>query len=120
MAEDVLDVLEAAYRLDGDDRRWLDRVARAVRTQLDPRHAGVFAFFYELDSDGSVRVNTPLSYDVPPPYDAIGPAVPSGLPAWYVRQTFAQHPCGSAVHTGSTRARTLVRTQLRAAFGAIG
>jgi DNA-binding CsgD family transcriptional regulator len=120
MAEDVLDVLEAAYRLEGDDRSWLDRVSRAVRAQIDPRHVGVFAFFYELTSEGVVRVHTPLTYDVLPPYDVVGPAVPSKLPPWYVRQTFAQYPCATATHSGSTQARALTRTALRTAFGEIG
>jgi DNA-binding CsgD family transcriptional regulator len=37
-----------------------------------------------------------------------------------VRETYAQHPCASAMNTGSPRARTLSRTQMSAAFGAIG
>ncbi len=120
MADDVLDVLEAAYRLDGDDRQWLDRVARAVRAQLDPRRVGVFAFFYELSSAGVVTVNTPLSYDLPPPFTEIGAAIPTGLPAWYVRETFARHPCASAAYTGSARARAFTRNSLRESFKMIG
>jgi DNA-binding CsgD family transcriptional regulator len=120
VADDVLDVLEAGYRLDGDDRQWLDRVARAVQKQLDPHRVGVLSFVYELSSAGKVTPSHLLSYDVPEPFASIGGSIPTGLPAWYVRETFAQHPCASAVHTGSARARTLARTSMKQAFAPIG
>lgn len=120
MAEDVLAVLEAAYRLDGDDAAWLDRVARTVQKQLDLRRHGTFAFFYELGSDGVVRTQTPVSLEVPPPFDRDVVRIPEALPPWYVRETFARHPCNSALHTGSARARALTRMQLPQTLGPIG
>jgi DNA-binding CsgD family transcriptional regulator len=120
VADDVLDVLGSAYHLDGDDKSWLDQVARAVQRHLDPRHVGIFSFFYELTSDGRVTTSHERSYDMPEPLGALGGKIASGLPPWYVRQTFAQHPCGSAVHTGNARARTLARTQMQAAFASVG
>jgi DNA-binding CsgD family transcriptional regulator len=120
VADDVLDVLESAYRLDGDDDSWLDRVARAAQRHIDPRRHGMISFFYQLGSDGKVAPGKVLSYDVPEPYAAIGGQIPLALPPWYVRETFAQHPCGSAMNTGSKRAREMARTQMKEAFAAIG
>lgn len=120
MAEDIFGVLEAGYRLDGDDAQWLDGVARAVQKQLDPRRNGVLSFLYQLGSDGKITPSNVRSYDVPEPYATIGANIPLALPPWYVRQTFAQHPCASAVHTGTLKARTLSRQQMRQAFGPIG
>ncbi len=120
VADHLLDVLDAAYRLDGDDRQWLDRIARSVQRQIDPRRTGVVSFLYSLSSDGRVTPSNVLSYDVPEPYGAILGQIPLALPPWYVRETFAQHPCGSAVHTGTEQARALARMQMREAFGAIG
>jgi DNA-binding CsgD family transcriptional regulator len=91
-----------------------------VRAQLDPRHVGTFAFFYELSSAGAVRTHTPISFDVPEAFANVAVNIPSGLPSWYVRETFAQHPCGSAINTGSAKARALVRAQLPVAFGSVG
>ena len=120
MADDVLDVLESAYRFDGDDRTWLDRVARAVQRHIDPKHVGVVTFFYQLTSDGHVTPSDVMSYDIDEPYASMLGQVPLSLPPWYVRQTFAQHPCASAVHTGDAPARALSRLSMREAFGKIG
>ena len=120
MVDDVLDVLERAYRLDGDDRDWLDGVARAVGRHIDPRHVGTVAFFYQLDSQGKVTPGDVLSYDVDEPYASILGQVPLALPPWYVRQTFAQYPCASAVHSGDEPARALTRMQMKEVFGKIG
>ncbi|MGZ3408366.1 MAG: hypothetical protein ACXVAN_18075, partial [Polyangia bacterium] len=120
MADDLLEVLEAGYRLDGDDRQWLDRVARAVQKQIDPRRVGVISFLYELSSAGKVTPSNLLSYDVPEPFATICGSIPTGLPPWYVRQTFAQHPCASAVNTGTARARALSRMSMKQAFSSIG
>ncbi|HEY1584608.1 MAG TPA: hypothetical protein VGH63_02905, partial [Polyangia bacterium] len=120
MANDVLDVLESAYRLDGDDESWLDRVARAAQRHIDPRHHGVITFFYQLGSDGTVTPGKALSYDIPEPYATIVGQIPLALPPWYVRETFAQHPCASAMNTGSKRAQELTRTQMKQAVAPIG
>ncbi|HEX8952238.1 MAG TPA: hypothetical protein VF945_10365, partial [Polyangia bacterium] len=120
MANDVLDVLESAYRFDGDDRAWLDGVARCVQRQIDPRHVGVISFFYRLDGDCKVTPGDVLTYDIDEPYAAIAGQIPVALPPWYVRQTFAQHPCASAVNTGDAAARELSRVQMQQAFGAAG
>jgi DNA-binding CsgD family transcriptional regulator len=120
VADDLLDVLEAGYRFDGDDRQWLDRVARAVQRQMDPRHVGVLAFVYELSSDGKVTPGKLLSYDVPEPIATIAANIPTGLPPWYVRETFAQQPFGSAVRTGSAKARALARMSMKQAFADVG
>jgi DNA-binding CsgD family transcriptional regulator len=120
VADDVLDVIESAYRLDGDDASWLDRVARAVRPHLDPRRHGLFSFFYELTSDGRVTTGHARSYDMPEPFASLGGQIASALPAWYVRQTFAQHPCASAMHTGDARAQEFSRAQMTEAFGTVG
>jgi DNA-binding CsgD family transcriptional regulator len=120
VAEDVLDVLESAYRVDGDDRSWLDRVARAAKRHIDPRGAGVVTFFYQLDSDGKVTPAEVMSYDIDEPYATMLGKVPLALPPWYVRQTFSQHPCASAVHAGDEAARSLARMQMREAFGTLG
>lgn len=120
MADDVLDVLESAYRFDGDDRSWLDGIARSVRRHIDPRKVGAISFFYQLDSGGKVTPGDVLSYDVDEPYTSILAQVPGSLPPWYVRQTFAQHPCASAVNTGDANARALARAQMQQAFSAVG
>lgn len=120
MADDVLDVLESAYRFDGDDRSWLDGLARSVRRHLGRDGLGVISFFYQLGSDGKVTPGATLTYDVDEPYASICAQVPLALPPWYVRQTFAQHPCASAANTGDCQARALTRRQIRDAFGPIG
>ena len=120
VADDVLDVLESAYQLGGDDDAWLERVARVAQRHIDPRHRGVIAFFYQLGSDGRVTPGKVLSHDVPTPFVAVAAQIPHALPPWYVRETFAQHPCGSALHTGSTRAQSFTRGQMKQAFASIG
>jgi len=120
MADDVLDVIESAYRFDGDDRSWLDRIARAMQRHIDPRKHGVAAFLYTLGSDGRVTPGDVLCYDIDEPYSTMIGQIPLSLPPWYVRQTFAQHPCASAVHTGDVAARTLTRTSMKEAFGTVG
>jgi len=120
MADDVLDVIESAYRFDGDDRSWLDRIARAMQRHIDPRKHGVAAFLYTLGSDGRVTPGDVLCYDIDEPYSTMIGQIPLSLPPWYVRQTFAQHPCASAAHTGDVAARTLTRTSMKEAFGAVG
>ena len=120
MPADVLDVLENAYRFDGDDAEWLARVGRAMQQQIDPRRVGTVAFLYSLSSAGQVTVNTVRSFDVPDEIAALAGAIPQGLPQWYVRQTFAQVPCESAVHTGNAKARAFCRTSLTTAFSSVG
>ena len=46
-AANPIDVLEAAYQLDGADREWLTRVGEAVRPLIDSGH-GVTAYFFDL------------------------------------------------------------------------
>ena len=60
---DLLGVLEAAYRLDGDDGTWLARVVdRAARAGLD-RGLGVCGMLYDL-TDG-VRIWEPVTRGTP-------------------------------------------------------
>jgi DNA-binding CsgD family transcriptional regulator len=61
---DLVSVIEAAYRLDGDDGTWLARlVDRAARAGLD-RGLGTCGMFYELDGE-RVRVSSPVARGTP-------------------------------------------------------
>ncbi len=61
---DLVSVIEAAYRLDGDDGTWLARlVDRAARAGLD-RGLGTCGMFYELDGD-RVHVSSPVARNTP-------------------------------------------------------
>ncbi|HEY1957591.1 MAG TPA: LuxR C-terminal-related transcriptional regulator [Polyangiaceae bacterium] len=61
---DLVSVIEAAYRLDGDDGTWLARlVDRAARAGLD-RGLGTCGMFYEFDGD-RVRVASPVGRGTP-------------------------------------------------------
>ena len=63
-AGDLVSVIEAAYRLDGDDGTWLARlVDRAARAGLD-RGLGTCGMFYEFDGD-RVRVASPVARGTP-------------------------------------------------------
>jgi len=120
VADDVLDVLESAYRLEGDDASWLAGIARVAQRHIDPRRKGVVGFFYQLGSDGTVTPGEVVSRDVPAEFAALGGQIPLSLPPWYVRETFARHPCASAAHAGSPRAQALARTQMKESFAALG
>jgi len=62
---DLVSVIEAAYRLDGDDGTWLARlVDRSARAGLD-RGLGTCGMFYELVGD-RVRVSSPVARGTPP------------------------------------------------------
>src|SRR5512135_3423291 len=62
---DLVSVIEAAYRLDGDDGSWLARlVDRAARAGLD-RGLGTCGMFYELDGE-RVHVSSPVGRGTPP------------------------------------------------------
>jgi len=62
---DLVSVIEAAYRLDGDDGTWLARlVDRAARAGLD-RGLGTCGMFYELVGD-RVHVASPVARGTPP------------------------------------------------------
>ena len=61
---DLVSVIEAAYRLDGEDSTWLARlVDRAARAGLD-RGLGTCGMFYELDGD-RVHVSSPVARGTP-------------------------------------------------------
>ena len=61
---DLVSVIEAAYRLDGDDGTWLARlVDRAARAGLD-RGLGTCGMFYVLDGE-RVRVSSPVARGTP-------------------------------------------------------
>src|SRR6185312_26064 len=61
---DLVSVIEAAYRLDGDDGSWLARlVDRAARAGLD-RGLGTCGMFYEFDGD-RVKVASPVGRGTP-------------------------------------------------------
>jgi DNA-binding CsgD family transcriptional regulator len=117
---DVLDVLENAYRFDGDDAEWLDRVARSIQRQIDPRRYGIFSFLYTLTSDGRVSTSTARAYDVPEPFASSTGQIVAALPPWYVRQTFAQHPCASGIHTGDAKCRAFSRNLIKEGFSPLG
>jgi DNA-binding CsgD family transcriptional regulator len=54
MQADLVAVLEAAYRLDGDERAWLQGLLTAVRPRFD-HPSGVFAYTYDIASPELVR-----------------------------------------------------------------
>ena len=61
---DLVSVIEAAYRLDGDNGTWLARlVDRAARAGLD-RGLGTCGMFYEFDGD-RVKVASPVARGTP-------------------------------------------------------
>lgn len=61
---DLVSVIEAAYRLDGDDGTWLARlVDRSARAGLD-RGLGTCGMFYELVGD-RVHVSSPVARGTP-------------------------------------------------------
>lgn len=61
---DLVSVIEAAYRLDGDDGTWLARlVDRSARAGLD-RGLGTCGMFYTFDGD-RVKVSSPVARGTP-------------------------------------------------------
>jgi len=61
---DLVSVIEAAYRLDGDDGTWLARlVDRAARAGLD-HGLGTCGMFYEVDGE-RVHVSSPVARGTP-------------------------------------------------------
>ena len=58
-AEDPISIAEAAYDLGGDDREWLSRVLAAAAPGLD-QGLGVFACFFDLGPDESLRFRDPV------------------------------------------------------------
>lgn len=119
MAEDVVDVISAAYALDLDEGAWLERVTRAVHAELD-RGLGVISFAYHLSSEGKLELERAMAVDVPPDYAALLPAVTASFPPEFVRQTFAQVPCNTASRTGNADARSRSRQGIRQVYGALG
>jgi DNA-binding CsgD family transcriptional regulator len=62
---DLVSVIEAAYRLDGDDGTWLARlVDRAARAGLD-RGLGTCGMFYEFVEGERVHVSSPVARGTP-------------------------------------------------------
>jgi hypothetical protein len=50
-AVDVIDVIDACYRTDGDDVSWLESIARATHAALGSQ-TGIFGYFYEVTNAG--------------------------------------------------------------------
>src|SRR5438309_493674 len=74
---DLVSVIEAAYRLDGDDGTWLARlVDRSARAGLD-RGLGACGMFYEFSGD-RVKVSSPAARRSAAPTDADTVLTPGG------------------------------------------
>lgn len=106
-------VLEAAYRLEGDDTDWLGGVVRAMRDDLD-RGAGVLAYLSRLDGP-HVLMTSPLVHRGVDPalLDRIRSSQPPPLVTEYIRRHMTIF--GSVRQTfggGSEPAGTLRRRRL--------
>lgn len=66
---DLLEVLDVAYRFDGDDATWLAGVATALRPALDVG-CGIHAFMSAAGAPGTLRIDTPVSVGLTPDWEA--------------------------------------------------
>jgi DNA-binding CsgD family transcriptional regulator/predicted Ser/Thr protein kinase len=115
---DVIDVIDASYRTDGDDRSWLEGVARATHAAIGS-DKGVFAYFYQVTEAGGLVPGAvlallgaaPWSESIAGTFDVARRV----LGADGVRQTFGRLQFETASQAGSpeTRAKSLAGTQQR-------
>lgn len=119
MLEDVLRVLDAAYRFDLSDAEWLNGLAATMHDALgrsvlaESRGGlGVLAMRYKIDQHDRLCLLTSAAIGMPDPMVAAIATVPGQLPPSYVRRTFGRHPCALASQAGGTREQSLARRQM--------
>ncbi len=111
---DLVGVIEAAYRLEGDDGTWLARIVdRAARAGLD-QGLGTCGMFYELDGE-RVHVHSPVARDTPPggieALRALEVEAPSELVAHFIKEATAAVSGRATCSTMSGRLRMGRRVQ---------
>ncbi len=93
VAERVLEVVEACYRLDLDEHQWLENIVTAATPLLDAG-LGVTSYTYDARDQRQVRM---LDACVP---KGVHPAALAGylasVPADFVARTWLARPCGYA------------------------
>src|SRR5450432_2924460 len=94
---DWVAVLEAAYRLDGDDETWLSGVLAAAAPTMLAKPERSYAFTYDATNPGAMRMETVVTRNFPPgkgrkeiEYSQ------AGLAAADVEQSFGRTPCATA------------------------
>jgi DNA-binding CsgD family transcriptional regulator len=119
MLEDVLRVLDTAYRLDVSESEWLTGIVSTIHSSLKkgPLKAsrgghGVVAFRYAINGEGRLSVSSSAAVDISEQFVSLLSHVPSGLPPSYVRGTFGRHLCSMASQAGGRAERKLSREQM--------
>ena len=69
MSGDLLGVVEACYRLEGDEAGWLRGIAESALPHLD-RGGGLLALAYRITPDGAVVPSSRVALDCPPGIEA--------------------------------------------------
>lgn len=93
---DWVSVVEAAYRLEGDEKSWLSGLLAAA-APLMPRNLGVYGFTYDASEPGAFHLQTVVPPAFPPKTGADEVmSMFSGLSAVEVVQSFGSVVCATA------------------------
>lgn len=118
MKRAALDVIEAAYRTEGDNKTWLRSLARSLPSH--PQGRGQLCLTYHLTERSQVVFDDVVVIDAPADIVARTQAMVSAMPPEYIDATWARIPCGTALTAGSAETRARSRHALAAAYGGLG
>src|SRR5512141_2631408 len=98
---DLVDVIEASYRVDEPRERWLRNVVTAAYAQMG-KGMGVLGFEYRVTPERRLVVGDAVTVDFPEA--AIDPMrmAMGELPPWYIEKTFVR--CESTTRSAVTDA----------------
>jgi DNA-binding CsgD family transcriptional regulator len=113
MKADALDVLEAAYTVDGTEREWLERLCTVIHAQLG-QEDGVIGMPYRIGEDGRLTPGQALCVQLPSAFEERIRQLVREMPADYIRETFARYPAAVATKVGTPEALRATRAGIRA------
>src|SRR5262245_1308060 len=119
MKTDIVDVIEAAYSMDGTPTDWLGGVASTVTARLG-QGLGLVAVRYHLSPEYRVVLDEHVTLDIPTEAASAWLSMLPAFPPEYVRETFAAYSCARAVRPGPAEIRERARVLIKLHFNAIG
>ena len=112
-----IDVLEAAYSLEGSEDDWAARVGQSLYARLG-RGLGLIRYSYRIDG-GQLDVGSETHVDTHPDAPCASDELRTA-PVNYLRETFASVPCATGLTAGGKEARAFVRARMRVLHARMG
>lgn len=112
MKTDTLDLLEAAYNMDGTECAWLERLCAILHAQLGQLN-GVIGFPYRIDENGRVAPGEAVCVSLPVAFGQTYREQLMQIPANLIGETFARYPSAVATQLGPPETLRAVRATIQ-------